>query len=473
MNRFSLFGSLTGLALLAAAGLGVMGGPAQAQEIPSSRQQIELSFSSVVKKAAPAVVNIYTQKIVRTRALPPIFNDPMFRRFFGNRLPEGVPQKRVENALGSGVLIQANGVVVTNNHVIEGADEITVVLQDRREFEAEIIGTDERTDLAVLRLKDAPKDLPTLQLGDVSALEVGDLVLAIGNPFGVGQTVTSGIISALGRHTGSGSYNAFIQTDAAINPGNSGGALVTMDGRLAGINSAIYTRDGGYMGIGFAIPADMVRTVSEGLLNGGKVVRAWVGITGQTVGRDIAASLGFDRPGGILVNGIAKGSPAAAAGLRIGDVVTAIDGETVTDPADLRYRLATRPVGGEAKLSVLRRGGAETVVMPLEAAPDKPARNETEIKGRTPLTGTKIANLNPALSEELERPYVENTVLVTAVRRDGYAANLGIEAGDIIREINGTQIHSVDDVTAALRRPPTRWLIVVQRGDRVLNIQVG
>lgn len=468
MKRTSVLGGLFGLALLVA-----IAPTAEAQQVPSSREQISLSFASVVKQAAPAVVNIYTRKTVRTRSLPPIFNDPLFRQFFGNRLPQGVPQQRVENSLGSGVIIQANGIVVTNNHVIEGADEITVVLQDRREFEAELVGSDERTDLAVLRLKDSPTGLPTLQLGNMETLDVGDLVLAIGNPFGVGQTVTSGIVSALGRHTGGNSFNAFIQTDAAINPGNSGGALVTLDGKLAGINSSIYTRDGGYMGIGFAIPADMVRTVVDGLLNGGKVVRPWVGVTGQGVGRDIAASLGFDRPGGVLINGIAKGSPAEAAGLRIGDVVTAVDGAELADPADLRYRLATRPIGESVTLSVLRKGGAVSLRMPLEAAPDRPDRAETEIKGRTPLTGIKVANLNPALSEELERAYVPDTVIVTAVRRDGYAANLGIEPGDVIREINGKPVRSVQEVTDLLQRTPSRWLISIQRGDRVLNIQVG
>lgn len=473
MHPKSMIGGLFGLAMMAALVPATAIEPAFAQQVPSSRQDIQLSFASVVKQAAPAVVNIYTQKTVRARALPPIFNDPLFRQFFGNRLPQGVPQKRVENSLGSGVIIQPNGIIVTNNHVIEGADQITVVLQDRREFEADLVGSDERTDLAVLRLKDSPRDLPTLQLGSMDSLEVGDLVLAIGNPFGVGQTVTSGIVSALGRHTGGASFNAFIQTDAAINPGNSGGALVTMDGRLAGINSSIYTRDGGYMGIGFAIPSDMVRTVTAGLLDGGKVVRAWVGITGQPVGRDIAASLGFDRPGGILINGIAKDSPAERAGLKIGDVVTAIDGAEVADPADLRYRLATRPVGGSSELSVLRKGGAVTLSMPLQAPPDVPARDEIEIKGRTPLTGIKAANLNPALSEELERPYTENTVVVTAVLRDGYAATLGVEPGDIVREINGTPIRRTSDLMPLLKNTPSRWLIVIQRGDRLLNLRVG
>lgn len=445
---------------------------AQAQQVPESREQIQLSFAQVVKQAAPAVVNIYTRKVVRARSLPPIFKDPRFLFFFGNRMPQGLPQQRVENSLGSGVLIQADGVVVTNNHVIEGADEITVVLQDRREFQAELVGSDERTDLAVLRLKDAPSDLPTLPLGSMQSLEVGDLVLAIGNPFGVGQTVTSGIVSALGRHTSGTSYNAYIQTDAAINPGNSGGALVTMDGHLAGINSSIYTRDGGYMGIGFAIPADMVRTVSQALLNGGKVVRAWAGVTGQPVGQDIATSLGFDRPGGILINGVAPDSPGEQAGLRVGDVIIALDGAVLADPVDLRYRLATKPLGSTVALSVLREDQMATLTLKLVAPPEDPPRDETELTGRQPLSGSVVANLNPALSEELEKPYAPDQVVVTAIQRNGLAARVGIEPGDIIREINGHRVRRVADILPLIKDAQSRWRLVLIRDGRTVTLHI-
>jgi serine protease Do len=445
---------------------------AKAQQVPESREQIQLSFAEVVKQAAPAVVNIYTRKVVRARSLPPIFKDPRFLFFFGNRMPQGLPQQRVENSLGSGVLIQSDGVVVTNNHVIEGADEITVVLQDRREFQAELVGSDERTDLAVLRLKEAPTDLPTLPLGSMASLEVGDLVLAIGNPFGVGQTVTSGIVSALGRHTSGTSYNAYIQTDAAINPGNSGGALVTMDGHLAGINSSIYTRDGGYMGIGFAIPADMVRTVSQALLEGGKVIRAWAGVTGQPVGQDIATSLGFDKPGGILVNGVAPDSPGEQAGLRVGDVIIALDGEVLADPVDLRYRLATKPLGSTVALSVLRDEHMATLTMKLVAPPEDPPRDETELTGRQPLSGSVVANLNPALAEELEKPYAPDQVVVTAIKRTGLAARVGIEPGDLIREINGHRVRRVEDILPLVRETSSRWRIVVIRDGRAITLHI-
>jgi serine protease Do len=445
---------------------------AQAQQVPSSREQIQLSFSQVVRQAAPAVVNIYTRKVVRARSLPPIFQDPRFQFFFGNRLPQGLPQQRVENALGSGVLIESDGVVVTNNHVIEGADEITVVLQDRREFQAELVGSDERTDLAVLRLKDAPSDLPILPLGSMDALEVGDLVLAIGNPFGVGQTVTSGIVSALGRHTSGTSYNAYIQTDAAINPGNSGGALVTMDGHLAGINSAIYTRDGGYMGIGFAIPADMVQTVTQALLNGGKVIRAWAGITAQPVGQDIATSLGFDRPGGLLVNGVAPDSPGDRAGLHVGDVIIAFDGEVLANPVDFRYRMGTKTLGSTAKLSVLRGEEMMALHMPLEAPPEEPPRDTTELVGRQPLSGTVVANLNPALAEEIEQPYAPGQVVVTAVKRTGLAARVGVEAGDVIREVNGKRITSVSDLPPLLSQSRSNWRIVLVRKGQIVTLRI-
>lgn len=443
--------------------------------VPRDEAEIKLSFAPVVKAAAPAVVNIYTRKVVRRQVVSPLLQDPFFRRFFGDMVPRGIPQERVENALGSGVIVRPEGVVVTNHHVIKGADEITVVLSDRREFAAEVLGTDESTDLAVLRLVDAPADLPVVPLGDSDALEVGDLVLAIGNPFGVGQTVTSGIVSALARTTvGISDFRSFIQTDAAINPGNSGGALVTMDGTLVGVNTAIYSRDGGNVGIGFAIPVDMVRAVVRGFVDGGKLVRPWIGADGQAVGRDIADSLGLDRPGGVLVNNVVPDSPAARAGLRMGDVVVAVDDKDVVDVQALRYRIATRPVGETAVLTVIRDGAVRELPVVLEAPPETPPRNETQISGRNPLDGTRVANLNPALSEETGLPYAADSVVVLAVRRDGYAAQMGVRPGDIVRTVNGQAVRRVRDLVKLLEGPtPSRWLIQVERGGRVLNFRVG
>ncbi|MGC2857063.1 DegQ family serine endoprotease [Novispirillum sp. DQ9] len=466
--------------ILAAAGLaGTVSQPAMAQQagdvrVPRSQAEVRLSFAPIVKAAAPAVVNIYTSRVVEARRrVSPLFNDPFFRRFF--QIPD-MPQvqRQVQNALGSGVIVKADGIVVTNHHVIEGADEIRVVLNDRREFAAEVLGADEKTDLAILRLIDPPADLSVLPFGKADALEVGDLVLAIGNPFGVGQTVTSGIVSALARTTiGVADFRSFIQTDAAVNPGNSGGALVTMDGALVGINTAIYSRDGGSNGIGFAIPSEMVQAVLAGILDGGKVVRSWLGANGQPVGPDIAQSLGLDRPGGVLVNHVSADSPAARGGLELGDVVVAIDGRDVVDVQGLRYRIATLPVGGTATLTVIRDGAVRDLAIALEPAPDRPDRQETELSGRHPLAGTRIANLNPALAEERGAVYQPDSVIVTAVARDGYAARMGVQPGDIVRAINGQPVRRVADVPPLLRGQHPGWVIAVQRGERVLNFRVG
>ncbi|HKF70352.1 MAG TPA: trypsin-like peptidase domain-containing protein, partial [Stellaceae bacterium] len=299
-------------------------GPAVAQTAPRSREAIRLSFAPIVKQAAPAVVNVFSRRVVRTSASP-FADDPFFRRFFGNRSPFGLPQERVQNSLGSGVIIDPDGLIVTNHHVIQEAQEITVVLSDRREFEAKVLRSDERTDLAVLKIDQKGERLPTLELGDSDALQVGDLVLAIGNPFGVGQTVTSGIVSGLARTAiGISDFRSFIQTDAAINPGNSGGALVDVDGKLVGINTAIYSRSGGSIGIGFAIPTSMVRAVVEGAKTGKLIARAWLGATGQPVTAEIAQAAGLDRPRGALVKEVVAESPAAQAGIRPGDVIVAI-----------------------------------------------------------------------------------------------------------------------------------------------------
>ena len=270
---------------------------AQSPAVPTSRELIHLSFAPVVKKVAPAVVNVFSRRVVRTAEGPAaLFNDPLFRRFFGNRLPMGMPRERVENSLGSGVILDAAGFIVTNHHVIKDAQEVLVVLADRREFEAKIVLADEHADLAVLRIDAHGEKLPALQLGDSDALEVGDLVLAIGDPFGVGQTVTSGIVSGLARTIGANDFRSFIQTDAAINPGNSGGALVDLDGRLVGINAAIFSQSGGSIGIGFAIPASLVRGVLQAAVSGRKITRPWLGATGQGVTAEIAQSLGLPRP---------------------------------------------------------------------------------------------------------------------------------------------------------------------------------
>lgn len=337
---------------------------ADSRAVPRDRAEMQLSFAPVVRRASPAVVNIYTRRVV-TRRQSPFAGDPFFDRFFRDFAP---PRQSVENSLGSGVILREDGVVVTNAHVIAGAVEIRVALADRREFDAEVMLADEATDLAVLRLRGA-SDLPTLDLRPADTLEVGDLVLAIGNPFGVGQTVTSGIVSAVDR-VGRRGGGYFIQTDAAINPGNSGGALVDMEGRLVGVNTAILSRGGGSIGIGFAIPSDLAAQAVDSALRGEtRLVRPWAGVRGQAVDAGIAASLGFDRPAGVILSEIHPQSPFAEAGLRVGDVLLTVDGAPVDSPQALSFRLAALGVGGEVEVRYLRRASERTARVALVPPP--------------------------------------------------------------------------------------------------------
>src|SRR5690348_3639853 len=341
---------------------------AQERRIPSP-SDVRLSYAPVVQHVAPAVVNVYAAKVVQNRN--PLLDDPIFRRFFG--VPGGLGNQ-VQRSLGSGVIVDASGLIVTNNHVIEGADEVKVSLSDKREFEATLVLKDARSDLAVLRLKNGREQFPAIELSNSDDLQVGDLVLAIGNPFGVGQTVTHGIVSAVARtQVGITDFQFFIQTDAAINPGNSGGALVDLRGRLAGINTAIFSRSGGSQGIGFAIPAKLVRVVVASAKSGGNAVkRPWLGAKLQEVTNEIADSLGLARPGGALVANVSPGSPAARAGLKTGDLVVAIDGQAVEDPNAFDYRFATKPLGGSAQIGIQRGGKEARVTVALEPAPDVP-----------------------------------------------------------------------------------------------------
>lgn len=449
-----------------------------AQTVPQSADQMRLSFAPLVKQVAPSVVNIYTKKTVQQRRrLPSLFNDPFFRRFFGapfGTQPKGRPRERVQNSLGSGVVVAADGIVVTNNHVIEGADEITVVMNDRREYEAVILAVDERTDLAVLRADVRGDVLPHLPMGDSDALEVGDIVLAIGNPFGVGQTVTSGIVSALAR-TGVGitDLNSFIQTDAAINPGNSGGALVSVDGQLVGINTAIFSKSGGSHGIGFAIPSTMARSVIEAAVDGRPIVRAWLGARGQAVTSDIANSLGLDRPRGVLLSGIHPGASAEKAGLRVGDIVTHVDGREIADPQSLIFRIATRRIGETAELTVIRDGAEVSLVLPLEPPPDIPARDITTIEGRNPFAGATVANLNPALAEELQLSLRRPGVVVIDVVARSPAGRMRLRPGDMILAVNDSDIDSVRTLVRLMALETNAWDIVLDRDGQAISLTVG
>ena len=442
---------------------------AQDRRVPASQNELRLSYAPIVQHVTPAVVNVYAAKVVQNHN--PLLDDPIFRRFFG--VPGQQPEQ-MQRSLGSGVMVDPSGLVVTNNHVIEGADQVKVSLSDKREFEAEIVLKDTRTDLAVLRLKGAKEKFPTLDFANSDDLQVGDVVLAVGNPFGVGQTVTHGIVSALARtQVGISDYQFFIQTDAAINPGNSGGALVDMNGKLVGINTAIFSRSGGSQGIGFAIPANMIRVVVASAEHGGKAVRRpWLGARMQTVTPEIAESLGLKRPSGALVVNVTPGSPAARAGLKVSDLVVGIDGQTVDDPNAFGYRFATRPLGGVTQVDVQRGGKLVKLSVPLETAPDT-NRDEITISGRSPFQGAKVANISPAVADELQLDNTTEGVVVLGIADGGTASDVGFRKGDVIVAVNGKKIEKTSDLESITRERSRLWRITILRNGQQIQVTPG
>jgi Do/DeqQ family serine protease len=441
---------------------------AQDRRVPTGAE-LKLSFAPIVQRVAPAVVNVYAAKVVENRN--PLFDDPLFRRFFGS--PD-MPRERVQRSLGSGVIVDPSGLVVTNHHVIEGASEVKVALSDKREFEAEVVLKDPRTDLAVMRIKDHRERFPAIEFGDSDDLQVGDVVLAIGNPFAVGQTVTQGIVSALARtQIGITDYQFFIQTDAAINPGNSGGALVDVHGRLAGINTAIYSRSGGSIGIGFAVPSNMVKVVVASARGGGGAVqRPWLGAKLQAVTAEIADSLNLKRPSGALVGTVSPRSPASRAGLKTGDVIVAIDGQIVDDPNAFDYRFTTKPLGHTAQLGVLRGGRETRVAVTLETAPDTP-REEVVIRARSPFQGSKVANLSPAIAEELRLEASAEGVVITDVAENSLARNFGFQRGDRILTVNNDRIARTRDLERVSGQQSRLWRITIERAGKRLSVVLG
>ncbi len=438
-------------------------------EVPEDATEVQLSFAPVVKRVAPAVVNVYASRTVERR-VSPFFADPFFRQFFGDAF--GRQGARVERSLGSGVIIDERGLIVTNFHVVAQADEVKVALADRREFAADIILKDQRSDLAVLRINDDGGPFPTIAFADSDAVAVGDLVLAVGDPFGVGQTVTSGIVSAFARVPGGPAEDQyFIQTDAAINPGNSGGALVDVSGRLIGINRMIVTPSGGSSGIGFAIPSNLVRVVVDAALSGGSPRRPWLGADLQSVTPEIAEGLSLDTPGGVLVAGVDEVGPAAEAGLKSGDLIVSVDGVSVEDLGAFNYRIATKSLGGTAKLGVVRDGKLYSATVDLKPAPETVARAETTIQGSSPLAGLSVVNLSPAVAEELGYGGEPSGVIVEDVQSNSPAAYAGFRRGDVILEVNGTGIDTTSRLTGVAAQDTRAWSMTVKRGNQVIRQQ--
>ena len=434
------------------------------------------AFAAVVKKAEPAVVYIGVEKSVREREgrINPydFFNDPFFERFFGPQFrhpaPQRHPRRFKQRAAGSGFIISADGYILTNNHVVEDADKITVRLQDKREFTARVIGTDPRTDVALIKIE--AKDLPVMPLGDSDKLEVGEWVIAIGSPFELTQTVTVGVVSAKGRNRmGINDYENFIQTDAAINPGNSGGPLLNIHGEAIGINTAIFSRSGGYMGIGFAIPINMAKAVEQQLRDKGKVVRGWLGIGIQDLDKDLADSFGLKSVKGVLVTGVSEKSPADKAGLEQGDVIVSLDGKPVADTADLRNRVAMIRPGSTAELIVIRDGRKKTIEVTIGEQPaDFAAMGMKGSHGKSPLArmGLSLQDLTPALADQFGYRKGQG-VLIADVDPDSPAGRVGLQAGQLIEEVNKIRVHNLRELKKALAhsRRPSQVLLRVRVGE--------
>ncbi|MGO4525322.1 Do family serine endopeptidase [Microvirga sp. 2MCAF35] len=466
--RFSPFRLSLTAALMA---VGIAGAQAQTQRVvPESKAQVQLSFAPVVRQTAGSVVNVYASRSEKRQNAA---MEEYFRRFFGDNAP-GVPRGRSQSSLGSGVIVDPSGLVITNNHVIENMNEVKVALADRREFAADILLRDQRTDIAVLKLKDAT-NLQAIELGDSEALQVGDIVLAIGNPFGVGQTVTQGIVSALARtQVGISDYQFFIQTDAAINPGNSGGALIDMNGRVVGINTAIYSRSGGSIGIGFAVPSSMVKVVLNSAKGGAKnVVRPWLGARLQPVDGDIASGLGLERPTGVLVTAVYDKGPAAEAGLKRGDAILMVDGQPVDNPDSFGYRFTLKGTQGEAPLTILRGGKQTTLQVKLTPPPENPKREPVQGRARTPFAGATLVNMSPAVADELQIEVADDGVVVADLEDRSVAASVGFEKGDQIVAINGERLTSTKDADRLINRNGGYWEITVSRGGRVFTTVLG
>ena len=431
--------------------------------VPESASQMRMSFAPVVKDTAPAVVNVYTSRTVRQQV------DPFFS-FFGR----GMDRERTQRSLGSGVVVRSNGVIVTNAHVVKGAEELKVVLSDRREFDAKIVAEDKDSDLAVLQIDTKGERLPVLSIDASNSLEVGDIVLAIGNPFGVGQTVTSGIVSAVGR-TQVSDLASFIQTDAAVNPGNSGGALVDMRGQLVGVNTAIFSRSGGSNGIGFAIPGELVQRAVESSLSDGKIVRPWIGARTEGVNSVMAEALGLDRPQGAIIEELYPNGPGDKAGLKRRDVILSVDGTDIFDDSGLRFKLATFTPGHKAKIKVWRDGTIKNLTVRAIAPVESPKRNKLILEGVNPFDGLTVVNMSPALAEEMGFDPFATGVVVSGVSRRGLSARYArFRPGDIILDVMGTEITGTKQLQSVLDEydGERSWTLSIDRGGRISKSRI-
>ncbi len=440
--------------------------------VPASRADMQLSFAPLVREVTPSVVNVYATTVSQQNTSP-FRNDPFFQRFFGGNSPFRQNRPRTSESLGSGVIVDAAGVILTNHHVVAGATDIRVATNDGQEYPVELVLDDPKTDLAVLKVREGvTATFPPLDFADSDGLEVGDLVLAIGNPFGVGQTVTSGIVSALAR-TGveSDNYEFFIQTDAAINPGNSGGALVDMQGRLVGINTAIVSRSGGSVGIGFAIPANMAKVVAETGIAGGALIRPWFGARLQVVTSELADGLGLGLARGALIAEVARGGPAEQAGFRDGDVILSVDGFPVERPSAFDFRLATKPVGSTAQVEFFRGGQTRTVELALAAPPD--GGEPATVSGNTRFSGVTVETVTPAVAQELGLRFDARGVLVRQVQRGSAADEMGLRPGDLIVSLNGQATETAESFARLVNDRPRSWRVVLQRGGRTIRAEVS
>ena len=438
---------------------------------------MDQGFVPVAKATTPAVVNISTTRVIKNPSgapMTPFSEDPFFRQFFGDEFYRQfeIPKERREQSLGLGVIVDPNGLIVTNNHVVAKADEIKVLLGDKREFKGKVVGTDPKTDVAVVKIN--AKDLPTIPWGDSDKLQVGEYVLAIGNPFGLNQTVTMGIVSAVGRaNVGIAEYEDFIQTDAAINPGNSGGALVNVRGELIGINTAIFSQSGGYMGVGFAVPSDMVKSVMDSLVKSGKVVRGWLGVSIQDVSPDLAKQFALPEAKGAVVTDILENSPAAKAGLQQGDVIVSFDGAPVDNTGMLRNRVAQTPIGKKVQVGVIRDKKEKELEVLIAEQPKEISRGQEEGPGTpdeevsTALSGIEVRDLSPNLVQRYGLSKSDKGVVITQVDQGSAAADSGLREGDLVVEINRQAVKSVKDydrLAAKVGKQDTVLLLVNRQG---------